>query len=163
MIFSIPWYVVLFESLPETMLIVITGLRLFGLTIDLKKLILVSAVSAILVYYIRSLHLFFGIHTIFGVLLLTFMTAIIVRIPIWQSFICILTGMVTLGIVQLSLLPIIFKLTSTTVSDLTPKPWLNVIYFIPIGLVMLAGYLIIKKQRFVLAHFGSGNLNEPNE
>ena len=64
MLYSIPWYVVLFQSIPEMFLLIILGFKLFNIDVNFKKTLLVSLLISIIVYIVRKFASVYGFHTV---------------------------------------------------------------------------------------------------
>lgn len=145
--FSIPWYVVVFQSIPEMMLSIMLGFALYNLVLPIRMVFLVSVPISVVVYFLRQLDIVFGLHTLTAVLLLIIFIRVVSNINLSSILFASLTGVVVLGILQSILVPIIFEIFSITTQDLVAKPWLNILCFIPEALVMIFGYWFIRKRQ----------------
>lgn len=63
---------VVFQSIPEEMVLFALGLTVIGERIKIKKLIIASTFTAFLTYFVRMLPFPFGAHTIIGILTVFF-------------------------------------------------------------------------------------------
>ncbi|CAH2213178.1 hypothetical protein [Tepidibacter aestuarii] len=156
MIFEIPWYVILFQTLPETFILIKLGLKIFNIDTKTKDILVISSVISVLAYFIRKIlyivgaNLLFGIHT----LLITLTTVILVhkktKTTLSHSFISIFTSTLLDGVLQSVTAPIIFTIMKKNIEDLHLYPWLNILFFLPCGIIMLIIYLVIKKKKIYL-------------
>lgn len=147
---SLPWYIVLLISIPQTYLIVKTGFQLFNLHLSYSRAFLLSLLSGVLAIFARELPLPFGVHTIILIVSLTFLAAIVTATNLRYCFLSILTGALILGVLEGSLLPVFLKITAATADSLALKPWLNILYFLPSGIIMAALYFLAKKRNYVI-------------
>jgi two-component system sensor histidine kinase AgrC len=146
----LPWYIVLLVSIPETIFIIKLGFQLFNVDVDYKKAFVMSFLTAILTILIRKLPLVFGFHTLILIFVLVVLTRVIMKIRLWHGFISVLVGVLILGVLESTLLPIFQKITSTNTESLILQPWLNVGFAIPLVSVMGILYLLTKKFRVVI-------------
>lgn len=146
MLYSIPWYVVLFQSIPEMFLLIILGFKLFNIDVDFKKSLLVSSLISIIVYIVRRFTSIYGLHTVILIFCSLIFIWIILKMNIAYSFICIVTSLLINGLLQNIITPIILNLFYTTPQDLIKNPWLNIFFYIPNGLIMLCFYLFTVKR-----------------
>lgn len=150
MLYSIPWYVVLFQSIPEMFLLIILGFKLFNIDVDLKKALLVSLLISIIVYFVRKFASVYGLHTAILIFCSLILIKIILKMNIAYSFICIVTSLLINGLLQNTITPILLNFFHTTTQDLVKNPWLNIFFYIPNGLIMLYLYLFTIKKKVYL-------------
>ena len=146
----LPWYIVLLISIPQTFLIVITGFQLFNLHLSSSRTVLLSLIIGVLAIFARELSLPFGVHTIILIVSSTLLAAIITGTNLWHCFLSIVAGALILGVLEGVLLPILLKITAASTDSLGMKPWLNILYFLPSGIIMVVLYLLAKKRNYVL-------------
>lgn len=154
--FAIPWYVVLFVSIPESFLIIILGLALFNLEIPYKKVLLISTFSAICSYFVRQLPVIFGLHTLIGVLLLTALLIWLGKVKPGAAFLSIAVGFVVYFLLQSIALPLFFLLTSENQEAFVLNPWYCVAFFIPIAVISALLYIILKKYHLYIYDLKAG-------
>jgi len=149
-LFPIPWYVVLFVSIPEAFLVVVLGFSLFNLRISYKNALLVALIAAWVCYLVRLHNRINGIHTLIEALAIIVLCVLITRINTCKTTTAILAGLTIAGGLQYSYLSLIFSLTSTNINDLISRPWLNILLFIPQAVVMTLLYLWVRKTHFYI-------------
>jgi len=159
---AIPWYVVLFESIPEAFLVVILGFALFSYPIRHADALIISVMSGIITFFVRQLSIVFGLHTLIALVILIFLCSWIAKINPWKGAVSIIAGIAVLGVLQSITLPICFRLTSTTLDDILINPWLNVLFFLPDAIIMLAIYLVIRKRHFNILNLNQGSMTFKN-
>ncbi|MGE5415195.1 MAG: hypothetical protein ACM3UZ_00250 [Acidobacteriota bacterium] len=148
--FPIPWYVALFESVPENILLIILGFKLFNIDVSLKQTVVIACVAASVSYYLRLEMVPFGIHTLIGIALLTLMSSLLFRLDFTHCLVSVLTGFLILGVFSIVLVAGWQEITSTSVDDLSKKPWLCIAYFVPVGVIMVTIYHYVRKYSLVV-------------
>ncbi len=151
---QLPWYIVLLISVPQTFLIVKIGFQLFNLHVSCSKAILLSLVVSIAAIFARELSLPFGVHTIILVVSSTLLATVVIGMNLWHCFIAILSGTLILGVLEGALLPVLLKITAATTDSLALEPWLNIVYFLPLGIIAAIFYLLAKKRNYVIFDLG---------
>ncbi len=146
----LPWYIVLLISVPQTFLIIKIGFQLFNLQLSYSRALMLSFIVGILAVFARELPLPFGVHTIILIVFSALLTVVVTGINLWHCFISILTGTLILGVLEGVLLPIFLKITATTTDSLALNPWLNILYFMPLSIIMIFFYLLAKKHNYVI-------------
>lgn len=150
----LPWHIVLLISVPQTFLIIMLGFQLFNLYLSYSRALLLSLIVGILTIFTRELPLPFGVHTIILIGSSTLLAAIVTGTNLWHCFISILSGALILGVLEGVLLPIFLKITATTTDNLALKPWLNLVCFLPLGIIAVFFYLFAKKRNYVIFDLG---------
>ncbi len=154
LVHSIPWYIALVESVPEAFLCLLLGFKVYNVQVSAKNLFIISLFNAVFTYFLRELPILYGLHTVIILIVLTVLTTVIYRVPLLKSFICVLTGILILGIIQFLTLPMLFNIFGVDLSITEVNPWWNFILFIPSGVIMLLMYVINKKFNLVLYDLG---------
>lgn len=151
MLNEIPWYVVLFQSLPEGILMLKSGFILFRIDISVKDSLIISFITAIFLYLVRKYFMVYGLHTIFGTILLIILVTLIKKIKVIYSAVGVLMGVLISGVLQIVTVSLLLLINGMQISDLAVYPVLNIILFIPCALIMLLIYLFSKKKGFYLS------------
>lgn len=146
----LPWYIVLLTSVPQTFLIVRIGFQLFNLDLSYSRTLFLSLISGVVAILARELPLPFGIHTIILIVSSALLAAIVAGTNLWHCFISILAGSLILGVLEGVLLPVLLKITMVTTDGLASMPWLNIVYFLPSGIIMMVFYFLAKKGNYVI-------------
>ncbi|WP_449240399.1 hypothetical protein [Desulfoscipio gibsoniae] len=146
----LPWYIVLIISVPQTFLIAKTGFQLFNLHLSCSRALMLSLIVGVAAVSARELPLPFGFHTIILIIFSVFLAVVITGHNLWHCFIPIATGTLILGMLEGTLLPIFLKITANTTDSLALNPWLNILYFLPLGIIMGSFYFLTKKFNYVI-------------
>lgn len=150
MLNPIPWYVVIFQSLPESFLIIKLGLSFFRLDISNKENLIISSISGIISFLIRKYIPIFGLHTVITVITLIVFLSLISKIRFEYSFIAIFMGVIVTGALQSIIVPVLLSVNNMEISDLGNYPIFNIIFFLPCALVIYLIYMIIQKKKLYL-------------
>ncbi len=155
MLNEISWYVALFQSLPEAILMLKLGFVLFGIDIDIRNSLIIASIAAIFSYLVRKYFVTYGVHTIATTILLIILVTLIAKIKIKYSAIGVLTGVLIAGILQSITTPLLLSINKMQIGHLAIYPVLNILFFIPCALIMLFLYLFSKKKNFYLFNFNT--------
>lgn len=150
--FPIPWYVVIFESIPEALLLQILTIKLMNKKkVSFCKLLKVSMLYGVAAFFIRNIafhlgqHFLFSLHTILLMLVLALLFDLIHKIKFSRSFIPIFIISLLYGLIQFTFILIIFKLFNLKTYDLQENPWINIALFFPIALITYSAVYIYTK------------------
>lgn len=148
--FPIPWYAIIFISIPETILIIQLGFSLFNMSVKWRITIIISVFTGILSWVVPRLMPVPGIHTILLILVTTFMISWLSRTKVWYSFIAVVCGAMILGVTESVMISLGQILAFKTINDLSAYPWLNIAVSLPATLVMATIFLLVKRFKPVL-------------
>jgi len=146
----LPWYIVMLTSVPQTFLILKIGFQLFNLHLSYAKTLTISFMVSIFAIFIWKLSLPFGVHTIILLAFAIFLTTIVTGTKLLHCFIAILAGLLILGVLERIMILITMKMNETTSVILTLNPWLNVLYSLPVFVIMVLFYLVASKCNYVI-------------
>lgn len=144
------WYLGLFISAPQVLMMILLGFSLFNLKIDLHKAFVVALLMGVICYIIRLLPVPLPINTIFIIVCVAILTWLICDIELINSLVASLLGLTLYGITENLVLQTFFILTRCTVSDVLTNSFLNLILFIPILIILLCTYLLCNKLGFIV-------------
>ncbi len=153
MLNKIPWYVALFQSLPEAFLILKLGLILFRIDINTKDSFIIAFLVAIFSYTIRRSSMTFGVHTIVTTILMIILVVFVAKIKIIYSTIGVFMGVLIAGVLQSITAPLLLSINKIQIGHLAEYPVLNILFFIPSALAMLFLYLFVQKKNLCLFDF----------
>lgn len=155
MVQPIPWYVAIFQSIPETFLILMLGFSIFNYSIQVKEALLISTLCAVFSYWIHHLPLIFGMHTVLLIVLCTLLVVLIAKKNLFKAFLSVVGGLTFSISLQGILVPIIFSITKLNMQLLQKRPWLYLMVFLPTAIGMTILYFLIRKKRFYIIDFDS--------
>jgi len=148
--FPIPWYAVLFISIPETFLIIQLGFSLFNLKIGWREPIMASVIMGVFSYFLLRLTIIPGTHTLILIFATTCITAWLSKANIWYSLIAVLCGAMIVGVTENVVVPVALILMSKTINDLSANPWLNIGVSFPTTLLAALLFFLVRRFSLVL-------------
>lgn len=157
MLNEIPWYVVLFQSLPEGVLMLKLGFILFRIEINVRDSFIISFINAVFLYLIRKYFSVYGLHTVLGTILLIILVTLIRKIKVIYSTVGVFMGVSISGALQIIIVPLLLSMNGMQINDLAVFPVLNIVCFIPCALIMLFIYLFSKKKDLYLSDLNMYN------
>lgn len=142
--------VLIFQSFPEEILLFLLGTVMFLRKIDWKKILLAAAISATASYFVRDSNIYFGLHTVIGVLINYILFYVFI---LRQHFISIVASLFTLGylliIENLTTQPIAFYLGFSGFVEVWPDTLMRIVITYPaLFIIAITSYFIYKKQLF---------------
>lgn len=152
---AIPWYIALLISVPQTVLIVEFGFRLFNFRIKTRDIIGLAVIMALICYLLRPLALPYAVNTLILISLLSLLSSLLFRINLRYCFASVVLGMIIYGVSESVLLPLTMGIFHIPMDKIIVNPWINLAAFIPIALIasLLLAYIV--KKDFILYDFGS--------
>ena len=148
--FALPWYSILLISIPQTIFSLLIGFQLFNLRLDFRKCLIVAIGVGIVTYFLRGTLVIPGIHTVLIILLMVISITLINRGNILYNFLAVMLGSMILGVIEGVWCPLFLSLTSLSIRDLAIYPWLNIACFIPVLLLAVMIYILIRRHDFYI-------------
>lgn len=158
---AIPWYIVLLISVPQTILIVEFGFRLFNIKLSIKDTLLLAIIIAGACYLLRPLVVPYAINTLILIALLSFSSCFICGINFSYCFISVVLGVIICGEIENLLLPLIKNALRITMEDIILIPYIDLIVFIPIFAISVLLLVYFIKKELIIYDLGSQE-NEQN-
>lgn len=155
MLFSIPFYVSIFQSFPENMIMILLGTSLFNLKISLRDCTIISIINTLILFLARKYLSLFGLHTLISIAAIFLLLKTICKFDTISAISTSFIGMIINGVIQSSLIPYLLKINNIQIKELRDKPILNIMFFVPCALVMMLLYFLIKKYKFYLLDLGN--------
>lgn len=153
MVQSIPWYVAVFESIPETFLVLMLGFALFNYRIKPKEALMISFITAACSYWIHRLPIIFGMHTVLLTILCIFVTVHIASKEWLKTALSVIVGVTLSILLQGLLVPLVFASSHLNLQTLQLHPWFYIVVFLPTCVIMTVLYILIRKKGFYIIDF----------
>lgn len=144
------WYLGVFISAPQILLVILLGFSLFNLKINVCRSVIVAISMGIICYLIRLLPIPLTINTILIIFSITILTWLICDMELLNSLVASLLGVMFYGVLESLILQVFFAITDYTIEEVLVSPLLNIALFIPILLIILGIYLLCNKNGFVV-------------
>lgn len=150
---NMPWQALVFQSIPEGIILVSLGLGLLGYFPPFRYVVIIGVTISILSFFIRQLPFVFGIHTLLYILLLALLLKIsFKKIEWWRAIAVGFLGTIIVGLVEGISTPLMLRITGLNLSYVLHDPWLRVLFPLPNEIVLGAlAYLIWSRRLSLLA------------
>lgn len=157
----IPWYLVLFISIPQAVLVIYIGFSLCNIDVDFRKCVLCSILFAIASFIVRPLTISLALNTLILTTFLVIATSMMFHIQVKKTVIACLLGIMISGVIESLVIQIILWVDQDLADRLLVDALLNITTYIPVFLVTLAVWLIITRTNFIL--FELGDIDEQRQ
>lgn len=152
---NIPWYIVLLISVPQTVLIIEFGFRLFNLQLKIRDILLLAVMIAVFCYFTRPLAVPYVVNTLILIALLSLLSSFICKVKLKYCFTSVLLGIIIYGVLESVLLPVIMNVFKISLEEIIVIPWVNLVAFVPIIIIAVLLLTYIIRTDFILYDFGS--------
>ena len=151
---KIPLGPFLLQSFPENIIIITIGLIMIGIKPDFKKLLVVAFLSAIFSYMVRSSPIIFGLHLLLQLAFLITIARLILKYSLFQTIVAMIIGVLTLGVSEIILLPLLLAISGFTLDQVLANPWYRVVIQTPyIFILGLLAYQLYRKKWFIIGYY----------
>lgn len=143
-----PIVALIFQSIPEAIIINLLGLVLAGLKIEAyyKRLIIVGLISGIFSYVIRSLPIPFGIHTLIHIPFLILILKYILEISFKKGSLIFMLGILVQLITELIYMPLLMVILNMSASEIVNNLLLRIIVPWPYLIILFLISLYLNKK-----------------
>lgn len=147
-----PLSALILQSIPETIIVLIAGLALSGLEIkkNTKKLIAIGILNGLSSYFIRSLPIPFGVHTLLHLPLLMVLLKYFLNISFKQGILVIMLGSLVQIIIEIIYVPVAALLLNMPISEIIKDPILRILVPWPYLLIMLGMSFYFKRKNITI-------------
>jgi hypothetical protein len=152
---AIPWYIAVLISFPQTILIIEFGFRLLNLRPKTNQIIILSALVALMCFFMRRLPISYATNTLILIAVLSLCTWILCRIDIRYCLISVILGVLIYGILESLLLPLVMQVLKVSFDEFIISPWFNLVAFLPVLIISLLLLWYIIKKEIVLYDFST--------
>jgi len=143
-----PIHAVIFQSIPESIIILCLGLACIGIRPDFRKVLPAAILSSMVSWLVRGLPLPFGLHSIIGLVTIISLFLVFFKTGFLKAIVAALFALSSLLATEALLVPVVTKLIG--ISGFT-EAWDNSVYRVVLAFpeqVLLGGiaYLLIRFQ-----------------
>ena len=141
-----PLLAVTFQSIPESITIIYLGLASIGIRPNFRRVLAAGVLSSLASRFVRELALPFGLHSLLGLVIITFLFIIIFKIEPLKAVLGAVFAISSLLAAEAVLLPAVTEIAGIAgFSDAWGQPVLRVVLALP-ELALLAGlaYFMIR-------------------
>lgn len=148
---KMPLIALLFQSIPEEIILFSMSSVLLGISLKWKRIVLIAVVSALASYFVRQLPIHFGVHMIIGVL---FNSALIYFFLMRNLLLSLIISAIVLSalviIENITIFPISMAFGLNGLQDIWSHPVLRIVITYPAMAVLGIITWILKKKNYVL-------------
>lgn len=152
---DIPLYIAILISVPQTIIILEFGFRLFNIKISTKQIILTSIIMAVGCYFLRAFSIPYVLNTLTLIALLSLCVHLVGSISLRYCFSSVVLGVMIYGMLESLLLPMMINICGASFEELINDPCFNLISFIPVLMIAILLLGVIIKKDVILYDFGS--------
>lgn len=154
---SMPFYMIFFQSIPETIILVTLGLILTGFRSSWKQVLLVAVLVSLSSYFIRGLPLAPGINVFLQLPLMIIFIVFICQIPLVYAMVVSFLGLICINLTETIFNNMIFFITGISVQEAMANPLWRIIYPVPEFIFLIIVILIINHYGIVLYDFSQSH------
>ncbi|MDQ0286681.1 hypothetical protein J2Z49_001795 [Desulfofundulus luciae] len=134
---KMPLLALIFQSIPESVIILALGLTLMGIELKWQRIIPAAVLSSLCSYFVRELPIPYGVHTLIGIVVIAVLVIMFFKTPVPVAISVAMIGIVTLITVEILIWPVIILLTGKTMPQIWHSQTLRILLAIP-ELILLA-------------------------
>lgn len=153
---SISWYLIFTVSIPESLLMVLIGFQLYNLEVRFRNALAIATISALTSYFVRKLPIFFGLHSLIGIIVLFILCWFFTRYPFKKVLYSVLTGFAVMAVTQTVLLPICLALTPFDHQTIKLYPGVESLIFLVQAIAVGIAYVYFKQNRIYIFDLSDG-------
>ncbi|RKO66294.1 hypothetical protein [Desulfofundulus salinus] len=134
---QMPLLALIFQSIPESVIILTLGLTLMGLELKWQRIIPAGVLSSLCSYFVRELPIPYGVHTLIGIIVIALLVIMFFKTSVPVAICVAMIGIVILITVEILIWPVIIMLTGKTMPQIWHSQTLRILLAIP-ELILLA-------------------------
>jgi hypothetical protein len=145
-----PFYLVVFQSLPETAILISLGLTLIGFKPKLKSVVIIAFLESLVSFLIRSLPLPPGVNVFLQLPVLIVLTACFCSLNLLDAALASLLGLVVLALTETAFNLLISAVSGISIRQALEDPLLRLLFPLPEFALLTAAILILRHYNLVL-------------
>jgi len=145
-----PWTALIFQSIPEEIILVTLGLALVGEYPRMSLVSVTGTLIAVFSFFFRRLPLDFGVHTLVQIIVFIILLRIITRANFFKGTLAAILGTLALGVIEGISIPIILYITGISFETALHDPWLRVLFPLPDEIILGLVAYFCRKRNFSL-------------
>ena len=148
---KMPLVAVIFQSIPEEIIMYSFGMAIVGERINIKKVFIAAVITAFTMMFAREYIPYFGLHSVIGIFILFILFWKILGLRAWKALISSLLSLTVLIFLENFILQAIFYLKHITLTEILQDNFNRVIYTYPhLAIFGLGTWLIYYKKWFLI-------------
>lgn len=145
-----PFYLVVFQSVPETAILISLGLTLLGFKPKLKSVLVIASLESLASFLIRCLPLPPGINVFIQLPVLIVLTACCCGLNLPDAALASLLGLVVLALTETAFNFLISAVSGIAVRQALEDPLLRLLFPLPEFAFLTAAILILRRYNLAL-------------
>ncbi|NPV29739.1 MAG: hypothetical protein HPY58_08830 [Firmicutes bacterium] len=145
-----PFYLVVFHSIPETAILISLGLILTGYKPKLKSVLVIASLESLVSFLIRSLPLLPGVNVFLQLPVLIVLTACCCGLSLLDAALASLLGLVVLALTETAFNFLISAVSGIAVRQALEDPLLRVLFPLPEFVFLTGAVLILRRYNLTL-------------
>lgn len=144
---KMPLSAILFQSIPESLILLYLGLASIGIRPVFPKVLLAAVLSSLLSWLVRWLPLPYGIHTVIGIVVITLLILMFFRVELIKAVVGTIFAVTIFVSTEALVLPIMTIIIGVTnYQEIWGRPVLRLVLAVPELLLLGAlAYFLVKK------------------
>ncbi|GAB4264579.1 hypothetical protein [Thermincola ferriacetica] len=138
---------ILFQSFPENILVISSGLVLTGLRPRLPKIIIIAAITSVISHIVRALPLAPGLHIVLQFPVLVMLVTCFYKLNITYAILASSIGVIGITLCEMILNPILSLVTGIPIKEVLKDPFWRFVFPIPEFILMaILVYFLFRKR-----------------
>jgi hypothetical protein len=148
---KMPMVSLIFQSIPESIILFSFGLAIMGEYINFKKVFLAATISALASMLVRYIVIYFGLHTIIGIGVIFLLFWQVLKLDAWKSIIASLLSLTILILLETFIMQFVIDMNHTNLHDVLQYNYLRILVTYPhLSLYGLITWIIYNKKIYVI-------------
>lgn len=145
-----PFYLVVFQSIPETAILISLGLTLLGFKPKLKIVLVIASIVSLASFWIRALPLPPGINVFIQLPILVVLTACCCGLSLLDAALASLLGLVVLALTETVFNSLISAVSGIPIQKALEDPLLRLLFPLPEFAFLTGVVLILRRYNLTL-------------
>ncbi len=145
-----PFYLVVFQFIPETAILISLGLTLLGFKPGLKSILIIASLESLVAFSIRSLPLPPGVNVFIQLPVLIFLTSCFCRTDVVDAVLASLLGLVILALAETVFNFLISAVSGIPIQKALEDPLLRLLFPLPEFIILTGTVLVLRKYNVTL-------------
>lgn len=142
----VPFLPFMAVSFPESFVLYYMGITIFGYKSSAGRLAAAALFTSVVSYFVRSMPIFFGVHTIIQLILMIIIFVLVFKIPVLLSIITTFLSAFLLGLTEGLLMPLFGFVFGLTIKQILSDPLNRFLFGMPyFTIIALVTYFVSRK------------------
>jgi len=147
---EMPFYLVVFQFIPETAILISLGLTLLGFKPRLKSILIIASLESLISFLIRSLPLPPGANVFIQLPVLIILTVYFCSLDLVYAALASLLGLVVIGLTETAFNFLISAASGISIQQALRDPFLRLLFPLPEFAFLTGSVLVLRKYNLAL-------------